>query len=131
MVDRTVVVLAPTSCPIDNKNCRLPIGGAFKTVASAEIIFPTPFVKENDDSTRLSAFLDVGNVFKNTLCDVKTVPDCRNFRTWNASELRASAGLSFQWRAPVGPIVINFARPLRKQPGDDTEVIQFTFGNTF
>lgn len=105
-------------CPSSNKNCRQPLGGAFKVVGSAEIIFPTPFVKENDDSTRLSAFLDVGNVFK-------------DYNAFEASELRASVGLSFQWRAPVGPIVINFARPIRKKPGDDTEAIQFTFGNTF
>ncbi|MFI4968671.1 MAG: outer membrane protein assembly factor BamA [Lysobacterales bacterium] len=115
-------------CPTTDKNCRLPLGGAFKTVASAEVIFPTPFVKENDDSTRLSAFVDVGNVFKNNLCD-RT--DCSAYQHWSADQLRASVGLSFQWRAPVGPIVINFAKPIRKQPGDDTELIQFTFGNTF
>jgi len=121
-------VLAPLSCPESNKNCHLPLGGALKTVASAEVIFPTPFMKENDDSTRLSAFLDVGNVFKNNLC---TLPGCHVYDSWSASQLRASVGLSFQWRAPVGPIVINFAKPIRKKDGDDTELIQFTFGNTF
>jgi outer membrane protein insertion porin family len=99
-------------------HCRLPIGGAFKTVGSAEIIFPTPFVKEDNDSTRLSLFLDVGNVFQ-------------DYNAWSASELRASTGLSFQWRAPVGPIVINLAYPIRKKDGDDTETSQFSFGNTF
>ncbi|MBO9662933.1 outer membrane protein assembly factor BamA [Dokdonella sp.] len=129
-------VYNPGSCPATNKDCRLPLGGAFKTVASAEIIFPTPFVKENDDSTRLSAFLDVGNVFKNNLCkyDVYSEDsrlDCVRMRTFSKDQLRASVGLSFQWRAPVGPIVINLARPIKKKEGDDTEVIQFTFGNTF
>lgn len=123
-------------CPPSDKNCRLPLGGALKTVASAEIIFPTPFMKESDDSTRLSAFLDVGNVFKNNLCtrDFYTEDsrlECVRMRTFSADQLRASVGLSFQWRAPIGPIVINFARPIRKKQGDDTEVIQFTFGNTF
>lgn len=121
-------VFAPEICPPTDKNCRWPLGGALKTTASAEIIFPTPFVKENNDSTRLSAFLDVGNVFKNNLC---TDSYCSQYRSWDASQLRASIGLSFQWRAPVGPIVINFAYPLRKQKGDDTETIQFMFGNTF
>jgi len=121
-------VLYPQTCPATDKNCRLPLGGAFKTVASAEVIFPTPFVKENNDSTRLSAFVDVGNVFKNNLC-AATI--CSQYKNWSASELRASAGISFQWRAPVGPIVINLARPIKKKPGDDTETIQFTFGNTF
>ena len=92
------------------------------------MIFPTPFVKENNDSTRVSAFIDVGNVFQNKLC---RLPECRVYKSWAADQLRASVGLSFQWRAPVGPIVINLAKPIRKKPGDDTETIQFTFGNTF
>lgn len=122
-------------CSADNKNCRLPLGGALKVVGSAEVIFPTPFVKENDDSTRLSAFLDVGNVFKNNLCATtgsatqQTV--CSPYNSFSASELRASVGLSFQWRAPVGPIIINLSQPVRKKAGDDTEIVQFTFGNTF
>jgi outer membrane protein insertion porin family len=111
-------VLNELTCPASDSRCRLPVGGAFKTVASAEVIFPTPFVKEDNDSTRLSWFLDVGNVFK-------------DYNAWSASELRASTGLSFQWRAPVGPIVINLAMPIRKKDGDDTETIQFSFGNTF
>jgi outer membrane protein insertion porin family len=124
--------ISPLTCPVSDYNCRLPLGGELKTTASAEVIFPTPFVKEDDDTTRLSAFFDVGNVFKNNLCALTTVPSqCSAYNSFNASQLRASVGLSFQWRAPVGPIVINLATPVRKQQGDDTEVIQFTFGNTF
>ena len=55
----------------------------------------------------------------------------QDYNSWSASELRASTGLSFQWRAPVGPIVINIAKPIRSEKGDDTETIQFSFGNTF
>ncbi len=94
-----------------------PIGGAFLTTATAELIFPTPFGAASE-TTRFSAFLDVGNVFE-------------NFDAWEASELRASAGLSFQWQAPVGPIIINLARPVRKKDGDRTESIQFSFGDVF
>jgi outer membrane protein insertion porin family len=121
-------IVDPVQCPASNINCRLPLGGAVKFSASAEVIFPTPFMKENNDSTRISAFLDIGNVFQNRLCNV---PECRVYKSWAADQLRASVGLSFQWRAPVGPIVINLAKPIRKKPGDDTETIQFTFGNTF
>jgi outer membrane protein insertion porin family len=97
---------------------RQPLGGAFKTVATAEVIFPTPFVKENDNTTRLSWFLDVGNVFK-------------DYNSWSSKELRASTGISFAWRAPIGPIVISLAKPLRRKDGDDTETIQFSFGPQF
>ena len=123
-------VYAPELCPATDKNCRWPLGGALKTTASAEVIFPTPFMKESNDSTRLSAFIDVGNVFNNNLCKYSNL-DCLQMRTFSADQLRASVGLSFQWRAPVGPIVINLSKPIRKKPGDDTEAIQFTFGNTF
>jgi outer membrane protein insertion porin family len=121
-------VLNPISCSPTAVNCRLPLGGALKFAASAEVIFPTPLMKENNDSTRISAFFDIGNVFQNKLC---RLPECRVYKSWAADQLRASVGLSFQWRAPVGPIVINLAKPIRKKPGDDTETIQFTFGNTF
>ncbi|MFO1505735.1 MAG: outer membrane protein assembly factor BamA [Lysobacterales bacterium] len=123
-------VVNPIACPADNKLCRLPIGGALKTVFTGELIFPTPFVKENSDATRLSWFVDVGNVFKNNLCTAIN-PDCNGMSKWSVGDLRASTGLSFRWQAPVGPIVINLAVPLRKQPGDDTETLQFMFGNTF
>jgi outer membrane protein insertion porin family len=50
---------------------------------------------------------------------------------WEANELRASVGLSFKWQAPVGPIVVNVAAPIKKKDGDRTETLQFSFGNTF
>jgi outer membrane protein insertion porin family len=111
-------VLDPTVCPSTNSRCRQPLGGAFKTVGSAEVIFPLPWSDADDDRTRLSWFVDVGNVFK-------------DYGAFDVGELRASTGISLHWRAPVGPIVINVAKPLRSEKGDDTEVLQFTFGNTF
>lgn len=95
-----------------------PLGGAFRTVGTVELIFPTPFAKRNQDTTQFSAFVDVGNVFE-------------DFDAFETGELRASAGLSFKWQAPVGPIVINLARPLRDKEGDRTETIQFSFGQQF
>lgn len=94
-----------------------PLGGAFKVLGSAELILPTPFAKDSD-SVRISAFLDVGNVYK-------------SFGDFDAGELRASTGLALQWQAPVGPITINLARPIRKKDGDKTESIQFSFGTQF
>ena len=112
--------LIPDLPGVADKNCRLPIGGAFKTVASAEIIFPTPFVKEDNDSTRLS----VVRRRRQRVQELQRV-ECR-------AQLRASAGISFQWRAPVGPIVINLAKPIQNQQAATIpRMIQFPFGNTF
>ncbi|HEX7369931.1 MAG TPA: BamA/TamA family outer membrane protein, partial [Rhodanobacteraceae bacterium] len=63
---------------------------------------------------------DVGNVYS-------------SYSAFNASDLRMSAGISLQWVAPVGPIVINLAEPIRDKPSDKPfeEVLQFYFGRTF
>ena len=92
-----------------------PIGGSFKTVGSLEMYFPS-LIKS--PSARVSAFIDFGNVFPST-------------GAFDAKELRASAGAAILWRAPVGPISISYAFPFRKQPGDELERLQFTFGGTF
>jgi outer membrane protein insertion porin family len=108
--------LGPCVQSLGSSFCQ-PLGGAFKVLGSAELILPTPFAK-GSDSVRISAFIDVGNVYK-------------TFNDFDAGELRSSAGLSLQWQAPVGPIIVNVARPLRKKDGDRTETVQFTFGQQF
>ena len=112
--------LGPCSDPnplIEGDICQ-PLGGALLTVATLELIFPTPFVKRGDDSTQFSAFVDVGNVFE-------------DYDAFDVGELRASAGISFKWQAPVGPIIVSIAYPLIKEDEDRTETLQFTFGNQF
>ncbi|HZH44070.1 MAG TPA: outer membrane protein assembly factor BamA [Lysobacter sp.] len=91
------------------------MGGALKTVGSLEMYFPSLL---KSPSARVSAFLDVGNVF----ADVDS---------FDAGELRASAGVALVWRAPVGPISISYAFPLRKEDTDELERLQFTFGGAF
>jgi outer membrane protein insertion porin family len=127
----------------DSQYCRQPFGGNLKTVGSAEIIFPTPFVKD-DTTTRLSWYLDVGNVFNehnHSLGNINCSPAAPNSiaspsciydnGSFSFSELRASTGFSLHWQAPVGPIVINIGRPIRSKPGDIGETLQFNFGSTF
>ena len=92
-----------------------PLGGAVKTVGSLEMFFPTLF---DSPAARISAFVDFGNVFKN----VDSV---------EASEMRVSTGVALMWRAPVGPISISYAFPLRKGDDDELERLQFTFGGAF
>ena len=95
--------------------CRA-VGGDLKVVGGAEIAFPMPFIEA--PGTRLSWFLDVGNVY-------------RNLDAFDTDLLRASTGISLSWQAPIGPIVISVARPLRERTGDDTQALQFTFGSVF
>jgi outer membrane protein insertion porin family len=94
---------------------RQPLGGALKTVGSVELLFPKLFSKSR--GTRLSAFFDFGNIY--------ATPSDFEFK-----ELRASAGISLQWQAPVGPISISYALPIDKT-GDRVERLQFSFGQQF
>jgi len=94
-----------------------PIGGAFRTIGTFEAVFPTPFQRAADN-TRLSWFVDFGNVYP-------------SFDDFEFREYRVSTGLSFQWRAPIGPIVLNFAYPIQKDRDDEVERFQFTFGSLF
>lgn len=91
-----------------------PSGGAFKTVASTQMILPVPFL-EKSENVRVAAFFDIGNVFA-------TPSD------FDANELRYSVGLTGLWISPLGPIVLSVAAPLNEQSGDETEIFQFSFG---
>lgn len=93
------------------------VGGSFKVVGSAELVFPPPFAKDNNVA-RLAWFIDVGNVFE-------------DFDSFEARELRMSTGVALKWQAPMGPIVISYAYPFNSDRYDNKERLQFTFGNTF
>lgn len=91
-----------------------PLGGSFKVGGSGEIIFPVPFLKDNK-AIRLSGFVDVGNVFA----------EVGDFKS---GDLRSSVGMSLVWLSPVGPISLSIAKPINDEPGDQTQVLQFSLG---
>ena len=107
--------LGPFATTTLNPDYRQPLGGAFKTVGSFELIFPTLF---DTPSMRVSAFVDYGNVFK-------------SFDDFEFREFRGSAGVALQWQAPIGPIIISYAQPLQEDRDDRIEKLQFTFGTLF
>ena len=98
-----------------DERCRA-VGGDFKAVGGIEVAFPIPFVEVS--GTRLAWFVDVGGVFENA-------------SSFDQEFLRASTGLSLTWQAPVGPLIINFAIPLREREFDQTETLQVSFGGQF
>ena len=95
-----------------------PYGGDFIVTSSVELAFPTPFTKGDTSAARLALFFDAGQVYE-------------DLDAFDADELRYSAGLWLTWQAPVGPIIINLVKPLNEREGDETEEIQFAFGNFF
>jgi len=107
--------LGPRSEPTSSYIRGQPLGGSLQTVGAVEANFPKLF---DSPTARLSLFADFGNVY-----DGRT--------HFEASQLRASAGIALLWRAPVGPIAISYAYPLRHRVGDELERLQFTFGGQF
>ncbi|RMD78958.1 MAG: outer membrane protein assembly factor BamA [Gammaproteobacteria bacterium] len=95
----------------------VPLGGALRTVAGAELMAAPPFV-EDTHSLRLGLFLDAGQVY-------------RSVDAFDPGELRLGAGLSLRWLSPVGPLTFSVARALNARASDDTQAFQFALGAPF
>ena len=94
-----------------------PIGGDRMIIGNVELILPNPLeTEEGSGSTRVSAFIDFGNVYRNKV---------------ELSELRASTGLSILWLSPVGALTFSYAFPINDQEGDELQAFQFTLGSAF
>ena len=93
------------------------VGGDFRTLGSFRFIFPPNFGKKNQQ-TRISAFADFGNVF-------------RDFDDFDESEIRISYGLSFIWLTPIGPLSFSYSKPYKIEQGDNLQAFQFTLGSAF
>ncbi|WKB53659.1 outer membrane protein assembly factor BamA [Eleftheria terrae] len=92
-------------------------GGSRRINVNTELYAPFPG-SGADRTLRLFAYVDAGNVF-----------DERD--KVKLSEMRASAGIGFSWVSPVGPLKLAYGVPLRKQPGDRIERLQFQIGTAF
>lgn len=95
----------------------LSIGGPKKITLNAELITPFPGAG-NDRTLRMYGFVDAGNVFAEK-------------DRYRFSDLRASTGVGVAWISPLGPLRLAFAIPLRKEPGDKIERLQFQIGTSF
>ncbi|MGQ3890502.1 outer membrane protein assembly factor BamA [Legionella sp. CNM-4043-24] len=96
------------------------MGANFLVSGSAALIMPYPLSRDN---VRTSAFVDAGNVFARGIPVALAGSD--------SGPLRYSAGVSLEWRSPFGPLAFSLAQPLNKQPGDDTQIFQFTLSSAF
>jgi len=106
--------LGPTGTQISTGQ-EFSVGGSRKFVTNAELFFPVPFIGKSNQF-RMSAFFDAGNVFDDR---------------YDLGELRYSAGLGVSWISPFGPLKLVFAKALNEEETDDTESIQFQFGQQF
>ncbi len=104
------------------------IGGNMRITAGADYIFPVPFLEKPPSSLRLSAFLDIGNVF---LTGEPTFDATETETGFELDQLRSSVGLSMVWISPIGPLRFSYAKTLNDAPGDDLRAFQFSIGSFF
>jgi outer membrane protein insertion porin family len=93
------------------------IGGSKKITLNAELNAPFPGAG-NDRTLRVFGFFDAGNVFGDN-------------EKYNLGQLRTSVGVGLSWISPVGPLRLAIANPIRKEPGDRIQKLQFQIGTSF
>ncbi|MES2424545.1 MAG: outer membrane protein assembly factor BamA [Pseudomonadota bacterium] len=93
------------------------IGGSKKVTLNAELVAPFPGAG-NDRTLRVFGFFDAGNVFGDN-------------EKYRFGELRTSVGVGLSWISPVGPLRLAIANPIRKEPGDRIQKLQFQIGTSF
>ncbi|MFD0913025.1 outer membrane protein assembly factor BamA [Methylophilus luteus] len=93
------------------------IGGTKRLVGNIELFMPVPFVSQSNQF-RLSAFIDGGGVFGEN-------------DSINSDYLRFSTGVGVTWVSPFGPLKLVLAKPLKEKENDDTQTLQFQFGQQF
>ncbi len=113
-----------------------PYGGNMLVANQLELIMPTPGKLGN--STRISLFYDIGNVFST---GGVTFYDRTGFNEidydFDYDNLKQSVGLAVEWLAPLGLLRFSYASPLNAQDetdflwGDEIERFQFSIGNAF
>lgn len=117
--------LGPKSTPTDGNDASA-FGGNVLIETGVELIYPLWFV-EDRSSLQTVVFMDGGNVFMTQCSSVST--NC--VEGIDFSELRWSAGLGLTWLSPIGPLDFSVSKALNPSSADETEVFQFSIGQTF
>jgi len=96
------------------------LGGREVYNGSAEISFPTGLPKEI--GIRGAFFSDFGTLTDSGESGTEVL---------DKDSIRVSAGMGFLWRSPFGPVKMSFAKAVRKEDFDKTELFRFSFGSRF
>ena len=93
------------------------IGGTRRFNLNNELYVPVPGAG-NDRTFRIFGYLDAGNVWGEN-------------QAVTFDSLRASAGIGVSWISPLGPLKLSYGVPIKKQPGDRIQKLQFQIGTAF
>ncbi len=89
---------------------------------SGSLEFTIPVGAANELGLKFSTFVDFGSL---------AYVDSVGAGILDVGSLRASAGVGIGWKSPMGPIRLDFAKALAKEPFDRTQFFQFNFGTNF
>jgi outer membrane protein insertion porin family len=95
------------------------LGGRMFLATTAELQFDLPGVSK-DLGLRGAVFADAGSLW-GTNQTASALPGVSGA----APALRASAGVGLAWDSPIGPLRVDYAVPLVKQPYDKTQPLSF------
>lgn len=119
--------------PVDNLSN--PNGGNMLVATQFELVLPTPAKIGN--STRMSLFFDVGNVFHTGGIDFYDKLGDPISYDFDYDSLKKSVGIAVEWLAPLGLLRFSYASPLNANDetdryyGDQVETFQFSIGQAF
>ncbi|AWW47067.1 outer membrane protein assembly factor BamA [Polynucleobacter paneuropaeus] len=91
-----------------------PTGGQSKIVTNVEYTVPVPG-SGTEKTLRMFTFVDGGNAFGENINLV----------------LRYSYGLGISWISPLGPLKFSYGIPIKSQPTDNIQRLQFQVGTAF
>jgi outer membrane protein insertion porin family len=104
------------------------LGGNVYWTSSAELQAPVPLVPA-DAKLKAALFSDVGSLWANNASSVSSLSSLSpSQQIANSRALRASVGTSLIWDSMFGPIRVNYAYPIAKQPYDVTQRFSFSAG---
>jgi outer membrane protein insertion porin family len=104
------------------------LGGNVYWTTSAELQAPVPGVPA-DAKLKAALFSDVGSLWANGASSVSQLSSLSpSQQIANSRALRASVGASLIWDSMFGPIRVNYAYPIAKQPYDVTQRFSFSAG---
>ena len=119
----------------DRNNNIVSYGGNKFISFGAEFQTPLPFVKDSSN-VRLGAFIDAGSTWDGRNYTARDSDNGvsvygQNHHSTFRNELRASAGVSYTWLSPIGPVKFSYSIPLNRKDSDQVQRFQFQLGTTF
>lgn len=115
--------------PRDTSTQSNSLGAKLYAIGTVEMTLPT-FLPEQY-GIKASVFSDFGTAGQLDDIDRQNTPGVPSPFIKDNLGLRASAGLSIDWRSPMGPIRFDFSRILAKEDYDRTETFRFSTSTRF